>query len=332
MKLSRSIWATHQAKDVFLFSLSNGKTEVVFSNYGCTITAIRLLTDCGLHNIVLGYKSFAEYVNDPYYMGCIVGRFANRISDGSFWIDGRKVQLAMNEVHLNNHVHGGFEGFNRKVFDVTNVEEEPDRIAVRMEYVSVHGEEGYPGELLVAVTYELRSNGEFTMYFEAKADQPTHVNLTSHLYFNISSQNDISDHSLSIESKEYLQSNHRFLPTGKRLAVENSVYDFRTLRKIKTNGWQHEPLYNTYFLFNETSSCIKAVLSGSNGLSLGISTSLPGILLYTGDYLKAPFVKNGGVCLECQYPPDAPNHHHFPSTLLKPGDVYDHFVRYIFSA
>jgi aldose 1-epimerase len=237
----------------------------------------------------------------------------------------------LNELTLNNHNHGGFEGFGKKIFTVVDETSGAGIASVKLQYVSPDGEEGYPGTLNLSVTFELSSSGELAIHYHAKADKPTHVNLTHHAYFNLDGDPGQSPNPwLCIDARHYLESNERFLPTGEVKDVAQTRFDFSESKQVfSPEIKQYTPAYNTYYFFDGSEDDRQCTLSNDEGeTTVTISTSMPGVLLYTGDYLDNPFQKYSGICLECQYPPDAPNHAHFPSTLLRPGEVWENWIRY----
>ncbi|HTE09225.1 MAG TPA: hypothetical protein VK628_10665, partial [Flavitalea sp.] len=216
MQITKKLWSGSPEGDIFLFTLSNGLIEVSVTNLGCAITAIRVPDSSGkLRNIVIGSESVDDYVNDQFYLGAVIGRYANRIDEGRLPVAGVTYQLSVNEIQNNNHLHGGFSGFNKKLFTPAGENTSPAGCAVFFSYRSIDMEEGYPGNLDVLISYELTTSNELKIGYHAKTDQPTHVNLTNHTYFHLGdSEKPATGLHLSINAGRYLESNDRFLPSG----------------------------------------------------------------------------------------------------------------------
>lgn len=325
MNIAKSGFGLLGDQEVYLFRLnnSNGITLSV-TDYGATITSLFVPDkDGNKTNIVLGYDTLSEYVTDPFYMGCVVGRFAGRIAKGAFSMDGVQYKLECNGANTGNHIHGGIAGFNKKVFNTESLKHSETSVSVELRYLSPDMQEGYPGNLNLRIRYELTDDNEFVISYFAETDKATHVNLTNHSYFNLSGPNSALDHELIIYADSYLETNSQYIPTGNIKNVENSPYDFRKSRKIKEYITELEaPGYNECYVLNNE---VAAELYDQNsGRKVVVRTSMPGLLLYTGDYLEGRFKKNQGVCLETQFFPDTPNHPGFPSTLLLPGQLYQH--------
>lgn len=336
MQVTKKLWAGSPEGDIFLFTLSNGLIEVSVTNLGCAITAIRIPDSTGtLRNIVIGSVLIDDYLNDQFYLGAVIGRYANRIDGGHLPVGGIMYQLSVNELQNNNHLHGGFSGFNKKIFNPAGEDASLAGCAVTFGYRSVDMEEGYPGNLDVLLSYELTASNELKIGYHAETDQPTHVNLTNHTYFHLGDpEKPATSLRLTINAGRYLESNDRFLPSGISNAVDGTPFDFRVQRPIDqywgeltTKGYNHY-----YFLEKDGSRKPEIVLaSPDSGISVSLDTSFPGVLLYTGDYLTTPHRPNQGICLETQFPPDAPNQVSFPSTLLEPGRAFNHQTTYKFA-
>ncbi len=290
-------------------------------NYGATIRSIEMSDKAGnRENVVLSYNTLKEYLNDQVYLGCTVGRFANRISQGRFNIGGEAYQLTVN--NNGNHLHGGNEGFNRKIWKIEHIEERTNEVSIKLCCESKDGEEGYPGNLLVKVEY-LIQKASIEIIYSASTDKDTLFNPTNHTYFNLSGNalETINSHLLKIASMEYLELMDQ-IPTGNRLNVDKTVFDFRNEKPITSYCYD-----DCFALKGEITLNHK-----ESGRQVHIETSLPGIQLYTGDFLSMSGFKNrSGVCLEPQFFPDSPNHEGFPTTVLKPGDVFDNHIKYAFS-
>jgi aldose 1-epimerase len=330
-------WGTFDGKEVFLYTLrnSNGIT-VKISNYGGIITSL-LVPDSqdSLDDIVLGYDSLSQYVASTPYFGAMVGRYANRIAGGAFSIDGKKYTLARN--NGNNALHGGVKGFDKVVWDAM---ESADSLKAQLvlNYKSRDGEEGYPGNLGVTVTYSLTNENELITIIEAMADNATPVNLCNHSYFNLTGgKTDILDHILTLQSDRFTVVNAELIPTGELRPVTGTPMDFTQPHKIgerieqvpgtAPGGYDHN-----YVLRNGGNglSLAAQVEDAASGRVLQVFTTQPGVQFYSGNFLDGSltgkknqvYKKHWGMCLETQHFPDSPNQRTFPTTLLKPGETY----------
>ncbi|MDV2685640.1 aldose epimerase family protein [Alkalihalophilus lindianensis] len=334
-------------KDVTAYTLKNSNgISMTCINYGCIIT--KLITpdkEGNFENIVLGFDSLKDYHNYSSYFGAVVGRVAGRIKDGEFELDGKKYKLAKNDG--NNHLHGGERGFDQVIWNATPFKAE-GKVGVEFTYLSPDGEEGYPGNLELSVTYELNNSDELTIFYGAFTDKKTIVNITNHSYFNLSGnlKCHILNHKLQIESDEFLELNNDLLPTGKFIRVDNTVFDFRKGREIVEGAQSADPQnvlagngYDHPFLLREDSSGVKIVLKDSqSGRMLRMETNEPCVVLYTGNQLTDNFEirgvrskKYGALCLETQGLPDAVNHENFKSIVLEKGQEYSRYTKYKFS-
>jgi aldose 1-epimerase len=332
-------------EEVFSFVVSNDSVEVTFTNYGCTIMSI-LVPDKNGHkqNVVSGFCRPEDYLNTHPYFGCVVGRFANRIAFGKFELNDLEYQLPINNGP--NHLHGGMEGFNKRVWSVKQVISHGDAAGVAFSYTSAHMEEGYPGTMEVTVTYLLNANNELILQYEATCDQPTIINLTNHSYFNLSGFSDasIDEHLLKINAENYTKKNAHNVPSGEITPVENTPLDFLEYKKIGENikelitdkGYDHN-----FVLRNPTKavSFAAALYEPVSGRLLQVLTNQPGIQVYTANWWDGsitgahdvPYLQHGAIALETQNFPDAPNHSNFPSATLSPGEVYNTTTIYRFS-
>lgn len=334
MGIRKKLWGLHEEKEVYLFTVSNDWLEVYLTNFGCTIVSILVCDEKGAKkNLVLGHDSLQGYIQDPYYVGCIIGRFANRLSNACFQIAGLKYQLTANEPGTGNHLHGGKAGFNKKVFSLIDFLSTDN--AIQFHYRSPDGEEGYPGNLDVFVTYQLTDKNEIIIDYKATTDKTTPVNLTNHSYFNLSGLRESAiNHELFINAAYVLEADSAYIPTGTLQAVSGTDLDFTQYRPI--NQQVDQGVFHGYnACYSLVSSPVptetKAALRDpQSGRKMTVRTSLPGIMLYTGDFLKSPYLKNQGICLETQFFPDSPNQPSFPRTLLHPGEVYQHQTIYQF--
>ena len=323
-----------------LYHLQNANgTKVDITNFGATVTAISTPDkDGSFADIAFGYDSLQGYVNDNHYIGAIVGRYANRIAGGLVELDGKFHQLTVKPGGY--HHHGGAIGFNKKVWKSTPVIKDGFP-AVEMEYLSPDGEEGFPGNLLVKVTYTLNDQNQLIVDFLAKTDKTTLLNLTQHTYFNLSGRasGGILNHQLMMPLNHYLPVNKSQVPHGEIAPVAGTPFDFSTQKAIGTeidaddeqlnlsDGYDHSWVIKT-----KNSDEIKLaaqVTEAGSGRVLTIYTTEPAVHLYPGNALDdvigkdgAVYTRRSGFCLETQQYPDSPNQPHFPGTVLRQGEVF----------
>jgi len=319
---------------LYMITISNDDAVVELSNLGAAITAIFTSDRNGKHNnIVAGYENISRYQDNPHYFGCILGRYAGRIAGAKFELDGNVFSLSKNDGM--NHLHGGFEGFNKKVWKVKSFIQEDTGAGVIMEYLSPDGDEGYPGNLWVTVKYILDRDNKLKIIYDAVTDKSTPVNLSNHSYFNLGgfTSCDILKHSLQINAAAYTENDGHNLPTGRILPVEGGPMDFLCAREIGTGmaGVMASGGYNHNFVLNDyLPGRVRLVATLSDAVSgrvLKVYTDRPGLQLYTandwmGD-INGPqgfdYLKYGAVALETQSFPDSPNQPGFPDSILKAG-------------
>lgn len=317
--------------------------KVVIFNYGATIHSWTVSLSKHTKDILLGKATLDDYMGDHPNFGCVVGRYANRIQQGQFSLNEKNYLLSKN---LNgHHLHGGFQGFGKKVWTVEKVENGDSWSEVRLSYLSKNMEEGYPGNLLVHLNIRFTDENELIFVFEAESDQDTICNLTNHCYFNLGNSDNIIDHELQILSHEITEVDSELIPTGKIIPVKGTAFDFTEKRKIEwsslpgKNKLDDQNGYDQNFILdnvkNKKNDAIATVKEYDNGLTLEVFTSMPGLQLYTGNWLEGikgknncAYSKNAGLCLEAQYYPDSPNQSHFPSATLTAGKKYSHFIKY----
>jgi len=326
-----------KGKDVYKVLLQNGEFKVLITNLGCSIISVEAPDKSGhTKNVVAGFTNIKDYLFNRDYLGCIVGRYANRIAEGKFTLDGKQIQLPVN--NDGNHLHGGIEGFNKKIWDITRVAESEDYVTVTFSYLSKDGEEGYPGNLQVTASYSLNKNNQLIIEYAARTSRATPLNLTNHSYFNLTGFDDplIHDHLLQVNASYYTQKNERNVPTGSVLPLADTPLDFRSLKKIGTDidKFPRDFGYDHNFVI-ENAALAKTVFAAklyepSSGRVLKVYTSQPGIQVYTANYWDStikglqgkPYQKHGAVALETQAFPDSPNHASFPNSILYPGEQH----------
>lgn len=320
-------------REIQQYMLSNGMIDVTIADYGCTIVSIEVPDRNGKKaNVVTGFKDVNRYLGDHPYMGSTVGRFAGRIANGKFSLDGKEYSLPLNAGC--NHIHGGIHAFHRKFWTLKN--REKDRI--EFFYSSADGEEGYPGKLDVTVSFTISAANELVINYRAITDAPTVVNLTNHSYFNLSGFADpkVLDHSLQIFADRYNEKNEQYVSSGKLLPVEGTPYDFRIPKKIGADiGQLHTDRgYDSNFVLNnkDHSLALAAILEDpDSGRMMEVVTDQPGLQVFTSNWLDGategwtdfPFGQYSAIALETQAFPDSPNHPQFPSTVLRPGETYN---------
>lgn len=320
-------------------TLGNGIISVGITSYGATIMNIHMPDKAGrLANIVAGFATPEEYRGEHPYFGSVVGRFANRISGAQFELDGRIYSLSPNEKV--NHLHGGREGFDRKIWTV----EEVSKQSATLRYTSKDGEEGYPGNLEVTVRYSLEENNKLLITYSAVTDQPTVVSLTNHSYFNLSGFEEatIYDHTLEIAADRYTVKGIHNTSTGEIGNVAGTPLDFTTRKNLGKDidqlgddrGYDHNYILHGHppghSSLNGLLSKAATLRHAKSGRVMHVYTDQPGMQVYTSNWWDGtitgaqgkPYIKHGAIALETQAWPDAPNHPSFPPAVLRPGDVY----------
>jgi aldose 1-epimerase len=337
-RISYKPWGTHGGKDVFLFKLENASGAFVeITNYGATIVSMVVPDRNGkLENTVIGFPSLEGYANDRCYIGSTIGRFANRIGGAAFTLDGTKYTLEKNDGQNNNH--GGPSGFHAKVFDF--------RVGtdfLSLSLTSADGEGGFPGHVDFLVIYSWSDDHELNIRFNAVSDKKTVLNFTNHAYFNLApGHGDILEHELTLPSDTMLETDSGYIPTGVIInTTGNNFHQTRIRDRVKFSGPSQTGV-NRYFILNHDGKPpmrrASLLTERTSGRTLEIFTTYPGVQLYTGDYLDSKHLSTrfkqihpfDGLCLECQYYPDAPNHNNFPSTVVEAGQAYDERIVYKF--
>jgi len=317
---------------------NNNGLEIRVSEYGAILLGVKAPDRKGrIEEITLGFPSIEDYFRRHPYFGATVGRFCNRIGGAAFTLNGKEYRLAENDGR--NHLHGGIEGFDRRLWK-SSIREDSDAITIHLQYMSPDGEEGYPGSLEVHCLYTLNENNEIIIDYEAVTDAATHLNLTNHAYWNLSGnpEKEILDHELLISADYYLETDPELIPTGKILPVAASPRDFRGKRKIMDGSSDKPPLdmsgkpgYDHCFVIRREAygSLVRAaeVEDPGSGRTMQVDTTQPAIQLYTGNSLDGSedcngYERHSALCLETQHYPDTPNHDDFPSTLLTPDEKF----------
>jgi aldose 1-epimerase len=344
MRIEKSDFgATPAGEPVARFTLEAGPGIVAkLIEYGATLTSLEAPDRQGrVGPVVLGFDTLRDYLNCGAYLGATVGRFANRIAGGSFALNGRTYQLTRNEGR--HHLHGGGRGFDQAVWRGEAIET-GDEVGVRFHHCSPDGEEGYPGELDVSVSYRLNGSGGLRIDYRVTTDRSTPVNLAHHSYFNLNSggATSVLAHEVCIEADDCLAIDAEGIPTGEIHPVDGTPLDFRSPHTLGSRiealvasrgGYDH-----TFALRSRGAEPTLAarVTDAETGRSLEVLTTQPGLQLYSGNFLDGSLIGRGGIayrrwsafCLEAQHFPDSPNRPSFPSAVLEPGEVYAHSVVY----
>lgn len=349
---------TADGQDVYEYTLTNASKsliEVKIITYGGIITSIKVPDKWGnMENVALGFDNLFDYETKNPYFGCITGRYANRIDEGRFDLDGVTYCLDINNPP--NSLHGGFVGFDKKVWEVTKAEAGPDGVVLELHYLSLagegyepgvcpDGEEGYPGNLDVYVTYTLNNKNQIIMDYVATTDAPTVVNLTNHTYWNLAGEGegDINDHILYLNADRFTPVDVTLIPTGELAPVAGTPFDFMVPEPISNGlrsnaeqvvigrGFDHNWVLSRPS-FDDTSMLLAATLCEPDSRRLlNVWTTEPGIQFYAGNFLDGTlygtsgraYRQGDGIALETQHFPDSPNQPAFPSTVLRPGETYE---------
>ncbi len=349
MTISKSVFGElTTGEKVHKYKLSNSIISVEVINYGGIITKMNVPDDKGnLKDIVLGFDNIEGYINEHPYFGAIIGRYGNRIKNGKFNIDGNEYNLAINNGE--HSLHGGIKGFDKVIWSVEELKGN-NFIGLKLNYLSKHMEEGYPGNLNVEVKYILNDKNELKILYAANTDATTILNLTQHSYFNLSgeSSGDILDHELIINADNFLPVDSGLIPTGEIRNVTNTPFDFRNKKKIGQDinldnkqldygiGYDHCWVLNNY---GKGVRKVAQAKSNSSGILLEVFSDQPGIQFYTGNFLDGTlpskkgksYRKRYGFCLETQHYPNSPNQSNFPNVFLSPDKIYSSETWFRFS-
>lgn len=329
--------------DLFVLKNKNG-LEMTVTNYGARVVEFFAPDRSGnFEDIVLGHDNIDKYVNftGERFLGATIGRFGNRIADGRFTLDGIDYQLTINDGP--NSLHGGEKGFDRVVWDTKQIN--PQKL--EFTYRSADGEQGYPGNLDVKMTYELTDDNEFVVTHRAVTDKKTVINLTHHSFFNLhgAGNGTINDHVLMLNADKFTPVDDVLIPTGEQLPVEGTPMDFRNPTPIgnRVNADYQQLKYgrgydHNWILSRKTPKELElaaTVYEPESGRFMEVYTTEPGIQFYGGNFFDGEVGKNNksyehraSLALETQHFPDSPNHPDFPSTVLSPGEEYEHICIY----
>ncbi|MFG2512815.1 aldose epimerase family protein [Streptomyces sp. NPDC048584] len=309
---------------VHRWTLERAGVRVRILSYGGIVQDVEVPDRDGrAGNVVLGFSDLDGYLRHPEpFLGALIGRYANRIAGARFSLEGREHTLAANNGP--NSLHGGARGFDKRVWDVS-----PVAHGLRLSLVAEDGEEGFPGRLEVAVTYSLDERGALGIAYEAVADAPTHVNLTNHSYWNLAGSGSASGHELRLAASRYTPSGADLIPSGELADVTGTRFDFREARKA---GSGYDDNYALDKGVTAAPEEIGELYDPASGRVLTVATTEPGIQLYTADHIGEPFTPGDGIALETQHFPDSPNRPEFPSTVLRPGEVFRSETVYGFGA
>nr|WP_298794967.1 aldose epimerase family protein [uncultured Acetobacter sp.] len=327
--------------------------SVQFLSYGGVITAISTPDKSGkLANVVLGFPTLEGYTRDSaqggLFFGALVGRYANRIANATFDLDGTTYHIPATEPP--NTLHGGVNGFDKKLWSVKQLSDLTNAAGAELTLVSPDGDEGFPGTLTVRVSYILDDDNRLSIRYRASTDRPTILNLTNHSYFNLGGEGSgtVENHVLSLNADHYTPTDDASIPTGDIAKVENTPLDFRTPHRIgerlrSTFGqMRHARGYDHNWVLNAPTGPaprLAATLTNpASGRTLSVFTTQPGLQVYTGNSLDGRYAgpsgqtyrQTDGIALETQFFPDSPHHQNFPSTVLRPGEEFDHTTIFAF--
>lgn len=337
---------------VNLWTISNGKMSFSVTEYGCTLTSIVVKNAKGTNtDCLLGFSTLEGFLNTKFCFGAVVGRFANRIGGASFTVDGVKYNLDKNDGP--NTLHGGFEGYDKMMWTGKAVETKTGA-GVKFTRLSPDGEQGFPGNVKLEVTYMLDAKNNLSCEYTAVSDKATPINITNHAYFNLAGKGTVEKHTAKFDSKYILEVNPKLIPTGKLAEVKGTAFDFNEEKEIGKDikavgvGYDHCYVTQAYDKAVKDGSANPSdtknmvyfgeVKSPETGIKMTVLTNLEGCQFYTGNYITGIVGKNGTVyarhdafCLETQAFPDTPNKADFPGCILAPGKKYKAKTVYNFS-
>ncbi len=341
MNTEKILWGSHDGKDCYLITLTNGDLSASFTNYGGAAVSLFTPDKNGEKgDILLGYDTLEGYVNGKSCQGALIGRYANRIGGAKFTLNGEEIKIAANDNGV-NHLHGGNIGFDKKVWEVkaVGVNNAP---FVTFAYTSPDGEENYPGTVKLEVTYTLYEDS-LSIAYEAVSDKDTVMNFTNHSYFNLACGGNILDHTAKIYADKYTPVDELLIPTGEIADVKGTPFDFTVQKRIGEDmdngrlpgGYDHNYVLGTSF----ESRMAAEIYCPKSGRLMTVYTDMPAIQFYIGGGITeepgkngGKLFKNAGLCLESQYCPDTPNQPNFkPSCVYKAGEKYSSKTTYKFT-
>ena len=329
-QISSKLVAHWSGKDIILYRITNHRGSYVeILNYGATlVSAVVPGKDGCMGNVVLNYPEVNDYFSDTCYLGNTIGRFANRIAGARFTMDGKDYHLDRNDG--GNCNHSGFSGFNRKIFDAGV---NGDSLVLSAQ--SMDGESGFPGNMDITILFTFTGNDELVIHYQAVSDHKTLFNPTCHAYFNLTGNMEpVFGHELQVHATTYVETDDSFLPTGRILPVAGTAFDFRNYQAIgKMAQLKNDNLkgYNACFpVPGDRLRHLATLREHRSGRAVDVFSTMPGVLLYTGDYLCGRYRPFEGLCLEAQFYPDAPNQEHFPQCFTEPGVIQEQTIMYGF--
>lgn len=332
---------TKEGEIAKLYTLKNYKgMEIDITDYGACLVNVRIPKENKVYDVVLGYDSVLDYENAGTYFGATIGRNANRIGNASFELNGIKYQLDKNE--NDNNLHSGYDYYNKRLWNTNKVDEHN----ISFYIVSEHGDQGFPGEVLIEVMYELTDNNELSIHYYCKAKDASIVNLTNHSYFNLNGHNSgtILKHKMWIDSDSYTPTDKQLIPTGEIVNVENTPMDFRQEKTVGQDiNDDYEALKiatgydNNYVLKGEGYRKVASLTADQSNITMEVYTDTPGMQVYSGNFLdnesgkdNSVYQRQGGICFETQYFPDAINKEEFKSPIINKGDIMTSVTTYKF--
>lgn len=345
MNISHEPFGSVDGQNVELYTLENDDgLTVKITTYGGTVTSIVAPDKDGkASDIVCGFDTLDGYFSEEYkanspYFGCLVGRYAARIKDGRFTVNGTEHQVATNDGP--NHLHGGVKAFDKRVWSVVGTDQQPDAVSLTLSLKSEDGDESYPGNLQVQVEYKLTDNGELRIHYTGETDKATPLSLTNHTYFNLNGfEDNILDHCLQLSSDRYLEPDETNVPVGQETSVAGTLCDFNSPQRIG-DAFEELPMgFEHYYAFSKPADKldkVAEVIDPASGRKLEVFSSEPGTLFYTGRYTSDKLQRENGqkfgqfraFCIETSKFPNGPNIDGAPRSVLQPGQKYDETTIY----
>ena len=339
--MNKEHFGVYKGQDISRYTLANnnGLTVTIMELGGRVLSLFVPDRDGNMGDILLGYETLKEYIDDDCCFNCLVGRYANRIAGGRFTLGGIEYNLDCNDGP--NHLHGGLQGLHTKIWHVVQKVGDAEN-SLRLRCSSPDGEGGYPGNLDVEVVYALTDDNEFIIEYEATTDADTVLCLTWHGYFNLATTGIIVDHQLKMNASQYTPVDGGYIPTGELIEVTGDCLDFRELKPLSQMLDSQSSLlieggFDHNFVLDTSGAAVATLVDPFSGRRMDMYTSEPAIQFYTGNFLDGRAGKNrrmekyAGLCLEAQHFPDSPNKKQFPSVTLSPSEVYRQRTAYRFS-